>query len=88
MNRLPVVTLYGRSDCHLCEEARVLLETLGAGHCFVLEAVDVDLHDVLTERYGEVVPVIELDGVEIARVPIDRALLAERLSVAPYGTDC
>ena len=73
------MTLYERDGCHLCDEARVLLnEMLGSdGYA----RVDIEADDALVLRYGFRVPVIGLDGVDRLEAPISapdlRALLAE-----------
>jgi glutaredoxin len=73
------VTLYERDGCHLCEEARVLLdEMLGPGG---YARVDIETDDELVLRYGFRIPVIGLNGVDRLEAPITapdlRALLAE-----------
>lgn len=73
------VTLHTRAGCGLCEEARAVLERLRAGLGFTLDLVDVDADAALRERYGEAVPVVALDGEEIARAPIAAATLEARL---------
>ena len=71
--------LYERDGCHLCDEARVLLnEMLGSdGYA----RVDIEADDALVVRYGFRVPVVGLDGVDRLEAPITapdlRALLAE-----------
>ncbi|KQT93632.1 NrdH-redoxin [Marmoricola sp. Leaf446] len=56
------VTLYTRVGCHLCEEARTVVqsvcEDLGEG----FEEVDVDSSAELQEAYTEQVPVTLVDG--------------------------
>lgn len=64
----PRVVLYERADCHLCEEARVLLdEMLGPDR---YERVDVDTNDGLVLRYGFRVPVVAVDGRDRLEAPI------------------
>jgi glutaredoxin len=61
--RSRVVRLYGRPDCHLCDEAREgLLGLRSEGLDFELEEVDIDSDDELLRHYLERIPVIELDG--------------------------
>lgn len=79
MSVAPRLTLYTRAGCGLCEEARALLERLRAPLGLHLDLVDVDASDSLRARYGEAVPVVALDGVEIARAPIAAAALEARL---------
>jgi len=57
------VELYGRVYCHLCEEMAAALRTLGVA----FTEVDVDADPGLDELYGENVPVLMKDGVEVCR---------------------
>ncbi len=73
------VTLYTRADCHLCDEARALLDTLAGDLGFTVEAIDIDADKDLCARYDYAVPVIALGTEEIARAPIRAAALEARL---------
>jgi hypothetical protein len=56
---MPVLTLYGTSACHLCEQAEHLLQGLAAaGVNLGYEKVDISESDVLFERYGLLIPVL------------------------------
>ncbi len=77
------VTLFGRPDCHLCEEARAALERVRAVHPFALEEVDIEADEALFKRYLERLPVIALDGEELFDFFVDERALRERLSAAP-----
>ena len=54
----PHVVLYTRQGCHLCDDARVLLER----HGLRPTCVDVDADPQLRERFNDCVPVVEIDG--------------------------
>jgi glutaredoxin len=58
------VTLYGRPGCHLCDEARAVLERVRTTHPFRLEEVDIETDDALFKRFLERIPVIAVDGEE------------------------
>ena len=73
------VVLYGKPGCHLCEEARAAVERVRAERPFELEEVDVTLDPVLHRRYGERIPVLELDGEEVFQYFVDEAVLRKRL---------
>ena len=62
------VTLYERGNCHLCEEARQVLDTLIGPDRY--ERVDVDGSDDLIVRYGFRVPVVAVDGVDRLEAPM------------------
>ena len=46
---MPVVTLYGKPGCHLCDDARAVVERVREQRPFELEEVDVSLDPVLHE---------------------------------------
>lgn len=56
------VTLYGRAGCHLCDEARVIIEAvcLELGESFT--EVDIDTDPALQDRFNDEVPVTFVDG--------------------------
>jgi glutaredoxin len=60
----PTVVVYGRPDCHLCEDALAVIERVRARVPFVLEQRDIESDDELFKRYLERIPVIEIDGAE------------------------
>ena len=74
------VKLYMRQRCHLCEEAKVLLEGLRREFEFEIVEVDIDLDDDLVERYGISIPVIEVDGEEIMEGIIENEPLYKALT--------
>ena len=78
------VTLYGKPGCHLCEEAREAVEEVRVERGFELEEVDVSVDPRLHARYGERIPVVDIDGREELELYVDAADLRERLDrVAP-----
>jgi glutaredoxin len=70
------LVLYGRPDCHLCDEARTVLERIG--HPF--EEVDIEADDELLARYLVRIPVIALDGLELYDFFVNEADLRGRLA--------
>jgi glutaredoxin len=74
------LVLYGRPDCHLCDEARAGLEQLHRdGVVFELDEVDIESDDGLLRRYLERIPVIELDGEIVSELHLDADALRARL---------
>ena len=76
------VTLYGRPDCHLCDEARAALERVRATHPFALAEVDIEADDELFKRYLERIPVVVLDGEELFDFFVDEEALRAELRAA------
>lgn len=78
------VTLYGKPGCHLCEEAKEVVDAVRAEHPFELEEVDITRDPELEIRYRERIPVVAIDGQEALELVVERSELEERLaSMAP-----
>ncbi|MEO6495876.1 MAG: glutaredoxin family protein [Solirubrobacteraceae bacterium] len=69
------LVLYGRSGCHLCDEARSVL--VRVGHPF--EEIDIDSDDALLLRYLERIPVVALDDEELYDFFVDEPDLRARV---------
>jgi glutaredoxin len=76
----PRVTLYSRPGCHLCDEARVLIEQVcdevGESYAEVSVQGDPDLE----RRFGHEVPVTFVDGKQHDYWRVDPARLRAALS--------
>jgi len=72
---VPGLVLYGRPGCHLCDDARTVLERVGAPFA----EVDITSDDALHAAYLERIPVVALDGVELFEFFVDEGALRERL---------
>ena len=77
--RVPQVVLYTREGCRLCTHARDALRRLGRDAAFELRVEDVDADASLAERYGDSVPVVAVDGVEVSTGRIDVAAVRRAL---------
>ena len=74
------VVVYSRPGCHLCEEALEQIVSLHEeGYRFELHEVDIESHELLLRRHLERIPVVEVDGVEVSELILDRAALKAKL---------
>ena len=73
------VTLYTRAGCHLCDEAKKVLERARAGEPFDLEILDIDGDAELRRLYDYEVPVIAIDGVKAFKYRLTEAELLKKL---------
>jgi len=73
------ITIYSKPDCHLCERAKEVVERCKGKVDFTLEVVDISQTPELLERYRNDIPVILLDGKEIARHFVRERKLLELL---------
>jgi glutaredoxin len=76
------VTLYSRPGCHLCEQARIVVEQVCAelGEEYVEVSIDDD--PALRDRFGEEIPVTFVDGRQHDFWRVD----ADRLRTALAGS--
>jgi hypothetical protein len=73
------VTLFGRQDCCLCQEAREVLLRVRDQRPFILRERDIDGDDALLRAYLERIPVVTIDGVEAFEFFVDESELLRRL---------
>jgi glutaredoxin len=73
------LTLYGKPGCHLCDDARAAVERVTARRDVPLEQVDISRDPVLYKRYGERIPVLEMDGETVFEFFVDEVVLERRL---------
>jgi hypothetical protein len=62
MPEFPGVTLYGKPDCHLCDEAEDRLKRLSRKVGLTFRKVDIQSSPDLFDRFRYRIPVIEVDG--------------------------
>ncbi|MFT4049050.1 MAG: glutaredoxin family protein [Solirubrobacterales bacterium] len=83
---MPVrITIFGRPGCHLCDDAEETVAQLVDGSGATIEVINIEHDEELHRRFLEKIPVIEIDGEQIAelaqyrRKPFAQAV-RERLS--------
>ena len=74
------VTLFGRPGCHLCDDARAILERVRADLPFTLAERDNEADDDTFQAYLERIPVVALDGEELYELFVDEHDLRARLA--------
>ena len=80
MSARPTITLYGRPGCHLCDEARAVLERVRAEIPFEVQSVNIEEDEALLRTYLERIPVVALDGEDVYDYVVDEADLRTRLA--------
>lgn len=58
------ITLLGRPGCHLCDDARGIIARVAGELGVPWEEVDIDSSAELLDKYGEMIPVTLVDGVQ------------------------
>jgi len=70
------VVLYSRPGCHLCDEARAVIEAERARTPFAFDEIDIETDDELVKEYGIRIPVVVIDGVERFEIAVDAGELS------------
>jgi glutaredoxin len=79
MPAVPVVTVYSKPDCHLCDQAVALLRRLQGELNFELTELDITADEQLHRAYFERIPVVAIDGEDLCEYFVQEALVRERL---------
>jgi glutaredoxin len=67
----PVVTIFSRPGCHLCDEAKEAIHNSGCDGEFVLDEINIDDDAKLIELYGNDIPVVFINHVKVFKHRVD-----------------
>jgi glutaredoxin len=76
---LPQVVLYSRPGCHLCEAMKTIVDRVRGAVPFDLTVIDISNDDALEERYGVEIPVLVINGQQVARYRVSEREFRQRL---------
>ena len=79
----PLVTLIGKPGCHLCDEARAVVESV-VNECEGVGMLEKSILDdpELYDRYWDEIPVVLIDGAVHTIYRVDEARLRSALAAA------
>ena len=75
----PIVTLYTRRGCCLCDDAKRVLAEARRRAEFDYRELDIDLDPELQRRYNDEVPVIAIDGRKVFKYRVSMNELLKKL---------
>ena len=78
---MTTVILYSRPGCHLCDDARDVLQR----EQLEFEEIDIESDNALLKRYLERIPVISIDGEDAFEFFVDVESLRGRIASAKSG---
>jgi glutaredoxin len=76
----PRVVLYSKPGCHLCDEARAVIEAVCADLGEAYDEIDITASEDLMRTYGEEIPVTFVDGRQHDFWRVDPARLRSALA--------
>jgi glutaredoxin len=65
------VIVYSRPGCHLCDEAKSVIETSGCTERFTFEEINIDGNLDLLAKFRFDIPVVFINGVEAFKHRVD-----------------
>jgi glutaredoxin len=78
---LPKVVFYTKAGCHLCEEARDMLDDIAAQAAYELTEIDIRSDQEIFERYRYRIPVIIIDETTVIEGRIAYSDLARAFNI-------
>ena len=82
----PRLRVYRRSGCHVCDAVEQAMAPVVRELGVVVEQIDIDGDDALLRRYMFEIPVLELDGEEIAKAPMSPRAMVDAIEEAVSRT--
>ena len=76
----PLVTLYTRAGCHLCDDAKSVLAAARRQADFDYEELDIDRDPELVRLYTDEVPVVAINRVKAFKYRIDMQEFLKKLA--------
>jgi glutaredoxin len=67
MDELPVVTIYSRPGCHLCDDMKAVVARVARSVPLTLEDIDISSDPALDASYGPEIPVLMIGGKKAAK---------------------
>ena len=84
MDDLPVVTIYSRPGCHLCDDMKAIVARVARSVPLTLEVIDISTDPALEASYGPDIPVLMIGGKKAAKYRLTELEL-RRLLLARAG---
>ena len=76
----PVVTLYTRAGCCLCEVAKAVIEQARGKSDFEYREIDIDTDPKIRSEFNDFVPVIAIDGVKAFKYRVELKEFLKKLA--------
>ena len=73
------VEIYSRPGCHLCDEAKEIIERVQRRFPFMFQVINIETDSELENTYGEEIPVVFINGTREFTYHVDRAEFEEKV---------
>src|SRR5262245_36220295 len=79
MNKSVQIEIYSRPGCHLCDEAKAVIEKVQLRFDFEVCVINVETDPELEKQYGEQIPVVLINGNKAFKYRVDEAEFENRV---------
>ncbi|MBI4473227.1 MAG: glutaredoxin family protein [Acidobacteria bacterium] len=79
MPEIVQVEIYSRPACHLCDEAKEVIERVRRRIPFSLRVINIEEDQELESKYGTEIPVVLINGNKAFKYRVDEAELEKKV---------
>jgi glutaredoxin len=73
------IDIYSRPGCHLCDEAKVIIDRVRKRHPFTLRVINIAEDPALESAYGTEIPVVFINGTKAFKYHVDERELEQKV---------
>jgi glutaredoxin len=73
------VDIYTRPGCHLCDEAKEVIDRVRKRYGFALRVINIENDPALETAYGTEIPVVRINGIKAFKYHVDESELEEKV---------
>lgn len=73
------IEIYSRPQCHLCDDAKEVIERVRTRYGFTLRVINIEEDPQLEAAYGTQIPVIFINGSKAFKYRVDEAELEKKV---------
>jgi len=73
------IDIYSRPGCHLCDEAKTIIERVQRRFGFALRVINIEHDPALEREYGSDIPVVMINGNKAFKYRVDEAELENKV---------
>jgi len=73
------IDIYSRPGCHLCDEAKTVIERVQGRFAFALRVINIEQDPALEREYGSDIPIVMINGNKAFKYRVDEAELENKV---------
>jgi glutaredoxin len=73
------IDIYSRPGCHLCDEAKDVIDRVRKRHAFAVRVINIEGDPALESAYGTEIPVVFINGSKAFKYHVDERELEKKV---------